>query len=195
MAIALTLLAIDLPIPPTGLTDAGVWHTIGGFLHHDYLTFVITFVVIALFWINHHRLFEHIHGINIGLIRINMVFLFAIVIMPYATRLLNQDGAGQAGTVLYAATVALVGLSLLGSAWQAHRTNLYDPGSGERRFSDTIWRLAVPTAAFLISIPIAFVSTPAAEWSWLVTSVLLTRVVRILRRRARRHTLGEPQTL
>jgi uncharacterized membrane protein len=192
MAIALTLLAISLPVPPGGLTDAGVWHAIGGFLRQGYLTFVITFVVIAAFWINHHRLFENIQRINLGLIRINMVFLFAIVIMPYATRLFSEKGTGQAGTVLYAAAVALVGLSLLGVAWQAHRTTLFGPMAGERESLDTVRALAIPTTAFLISIPLAFISTSVAEWSWLVISVLMIGVVRGLRRRSRRRALGEP---
>jgi hypothetical protein len=79
-------------------------------------------------------------------------------------------------------------LSLLGSAWQAHRTKLFAAGTRESQSGDVVRGLAIPTAAFLISIPIAFISTSVAEWSWLVTSVLMLQLVRILRRRSRRHT-------
>jgi uncharacterized membrane protein len=180
MAIALTLLAIDLPLPPAGLSDAQTWQHVGSLVHEGYLTFGISFIVIAVFWINHHRFFNQVRRIDPVLVRLNMVFLFAIVIVPYFTRLLGaQHTSTQVGTVLYAATVALVGASLAACVWHARRAELLHPEVTGWQATDAIRHLAIPAMAFLISIPIAFANPSVAEWSWLVLPFVAWRGFRI----------------
>src|SRR5262249_10189800 len=69
IAIAMTLLALELPVPK-GRTDAEVWRSFAEKLHGEYLTFIISFAVIGAFWVAHHQLFRKIHLVDLTLRRL-----------------------------------------------------------------------------------------------------------------------------
>ena len=186
-AIAMTLLALDLPVP-AGDTDAKLWRSFTGHLGHEYLNFLLSFVVIAAFWRAHHRFFAHVARIRFGLVGLNMLFLLTIVVVPFATRVLGETGrTGHArptrfGPVFYAATIAAVGLSLLLMAVLAHRHGMLRPGTPPAVTGELTRGTAVPVAAFLASIPLAFVNVDLAKYSWLFLSVLAVFTLRTVRR-------------
>ena len=60
VAIAITLLAIDLPVPEGGSLSL-FWTSV----RHDdghYLAFLLSFVAIAAAWFDHHDLFRYVRG-------------------------------------------------------------------------------------------------------------------------------------
>ena len=63
IAIAITLLALDLPVPLDGLTNGQFLHALG----HDwsgYLALLISFLVIANHWSTHRRVFRYVSRLN-----------------------------------------------------------------------------------------------------------------------------------
>ena len=85
-AIAMTLLAIDLPVPE-GSTVHEFWDSV----RHDdghYAAFMISFVVIAAAWSDHHDLFRYVERTDARLRLLNMGWLLSIVLNPFATKLL-----------------------------------------------------------------------------------------------------------
>src|SRR5690349_18803821 len=91
VAIAMTLLALELPVP-RGETDAEVWRSFVHLLHGEYLNFVISFAVIGVFWIAHNQYFRKIHAVDPALRWLNLAWLFLIVLVPFATKVNSQDG-------------------------------------------------------------------------------------------------------
>src|SRR5579862_2787250 len=90
VAIAITLLAIDLPVP-----EAGTFHDFWMSVKHDdghYAAFLISFVVIAAAWSDHHDLFRYVRGTDARLKVLNLWWLFSIVLNPFATKLLVVGG-------------------------------------------------------------------------------------------------------
>src|SRR5215831_20816639 len=85
MAIAITLLVVDLRVPDVVL-DPG--HELGADAHRI-LSFGISFVVIGLFWLGHHHLFRFITAMDRRLILLNLLFLGTIAFLPYPTALLS----------------------------------------------------------------------------------------------------------
>jgi hypothetical protein len=94
IAIALTLLALELPLPE-GATTGEVWRSFVQHLGREYLSFVISFVVIGAFWLQHHRFFGRIDRMSTPLTMMNLASLFAIVLVPFATRLLSASESGS----------------------------------------------------------------------------------------------------
>jgi uncharacterized membrane protein len=90
VAIALTLLAIDLPVPE-GDTVSAFWTSVK---HNDghYAAFLISFAVIASAWTNHHDLFRYVTGSDARTRFLNICWLFTIVLNPFATKLLVVSG-------------------------------------------------------------------------------------------------------
>ena len=94
VAIAITLLALDLPVP-TGLTMKSFLHSVGHNIDH-YVAFLISFVVIAAAWRRYHGVFRYIERVDAQVRNYNVLWLLMIILNPFATRLLTTP-AGQTG--------------------------------------------------------------------------------------------------
>ena len=88
-AIAITLLALQLEIPFGD--DVDVWRELGR-LWPEFLSLAISFAVIGVYWVAHHRLFSYIERYDGRLIWLNLLTLFFIVIMPFTTSLVGEHG-------------------------------------------------------------------------------------------------------
>lgn len=94
VAIAMTLLILPLMDSVADLDDASV-STADWFVDHRWqlTSFVLSFVLIAMFWLNHQRLFSGVEHVTTGLLWICMAWLLSIVWLPVATALSGRaDG-------------------------------------------------------------------------------------------------------
>lgn len=57
----------------------------------SFLIYVITFIIIAVHWVNHHQLFDVIKTINYRIIWANFNFLFWLSLLPFATGWLGKN--------------------------------------------------------------------------------------------------------
>jgi uncharacterized membrane protein len=118
-AIAVTLLVLDLGVPPSGLADLP-----RAILHEwpSYLGYATSFLTIGGLWLAHHSLFRRLRFANSTVVRINLVLLMAVAFLPYPTRLvaeaIRNDSAEPAAVIFYG--LSLLVISLLYSAlWTA----------------------------------------------------------------------------
>src|ERR1051325_2954560 len=109
IAIALTLLALDLPVPVGDTTDA----MLGSMAEHgkEYLAFAISFVVIAAHWRAHHEIFRHVRSVSSRLTSLTLTWLFRQVVVPFATRVITADGAFAPRFSFYAIVQVLASAS------------------------------------------------------------------------------------
>jgi len=92
-AIAMTLLVLALAVPDISgtLSNAAVQKSLYGLIPSLY-TLVISFILLALFWSNHHRAFHRIRQMNTVLLWINVVWLLFIVLVPFSASLTGKYG-------------------------------------------------------------------------------------------------------
>jgi uncharacterized membrane protein len=176
-AIAITLLVIGIRVPalPSNVANSELsrhlldeWPRV--------LSYAVSFAVIGLYWISHHRFFGHIRRFDHRLILLNLVFLGLIAFLPFPTAVLGRYGGHRSAVVLYAGSIALAGLAstaLWLYAWQAKLADV-----GPRRGRYLAARAAVPVVVFGCSIPIAFLSPAAAQLSWF-SFLVVRRIVGI----------------
>jgi len=175
-AIAITLLVVDIRVPDIVTNTAQELSAAKGRI----ISFAISFLVIGLFWMGHHRMFRYITALDRRLIFINLLFLGTIAFLPYPTALLFAGGTRQtAGPVFYAACVALAGLMELAVWLYATHAKGLVPASVSpalRRYE--LGQLLPTPVVFLLSIPVAFIAPGVAPFTW----ILLVPIARILPR-------------
>jgi len=89
-AVAMTLLVLDLKLPE-GVklsNDAEVWRQLVE-LNNHFSNYVLSFIVLGVFWIAHHSLFHFVRRVNRGLLWFNLLFLLFITLLPFSTNLLS----------------------------------------------------------------------------------------------------------
>jgi uncharacterized membrane protein len=186
VAIAITLLALDLH-PPGGSTDAEFWHNMRKDTN-SYLGFLISFAVIGSHWFNHHRIFDQVTRLGGRLARWNMLWLLTIVLTPYATRVIVDDGAFAARFTVYALVQAFASIFFILAIHEIDRLHLVREGTPRALFARGYRRSSVVAGAFLVSIPLASVIGRWAFVCW-ATIPLLWQALSLIIGRWRRYQI------
>ncbi|QLD11943.1 TMEM175 family protein [Microbacterium oleivorans] len=118
-------------------------------------SFIISFVLIAMFWSLHHRLFVWVQRISSGLLWITLAWMLTIVWMPVVTALTGQVADDPLQKILYIGTLVLASAVLLTTRIhlmrhpELHRASLTDLRTG---MSVDIAMIALFVAALAIAI-------------------------------------------
>ncbi len=98
--IVMTLLVIEIKVPH--LPENGgnlIWmiQTLG----HQVLTFITSFIVIGVIWINHHVLFHLLRRVNRTALVLNLLLLMSVAFIPFSTALLGDNPHHTTALVFY----------------------------------------------------------------------------------------------
>ena len=127
-AIAMTLLIIDVKLPPLAgeVSTRDVWRALAH-VTPTALAFLLSFAVIWITWVNHHALMKQVNGTSATFIYANGFLLLTVVAIPFPTSLLGEflltDHAAPA-VVLYDAVLAFTALGWVLVATAALRGRL-----------------------------------------------------------------------
>jgi len=166
-AIAMTLLVVDLAVPT--LNDAASVSELADKLNEDsakFISFFISFAVIGRYWVAHHTYFSALARMDRGLIALNLVYLAFIAFLPFPTALLGEYFSNPLSIAIYAVNVAIVSSMEVVLFSHAQNHDLL-----ERKLPRDVYRYGVlmslsPVFFFLLSIPVAFISTTLAACMW-----------------------------
>jgi uncharacterized membrane protein len=178
-AIAITILVLDIRVPD-GLSPRELPAEVLS-LAPNYLSYAISFLVLAVYWQAHHRVFRPIRSYDRTLLWLNFLFLMSISFLPFPTSPLGEYSEERLSVVIYAANASIASLLLVSISWYAtagHRLVVPDSVVDEAERKRRVQSLAVPVV-FLLSIGISFFSPMAAMYSWLllfVTDPIIRRV-------------------
>lgn len=167
MAIAMTLLVIDLRLPESmteAATDADLRQALEE-LGPQFLSVALSFAVIAVWWNGHHRLYRTLARSDGLIVILNFVFLAAIAFLPFPTALIGRFVDQPTAVALYAATNVVAGSALLAMRWHADRRGIFSAESPIERQRRLAMASLAPIA-FALTIPLAFVDATLAALSW-----------------------------
>ncbi len=193
VAIALTLLVLQLRVPPLSLADQNSASALASELAKDsdqLISYVISFYVIAHFWLIHHRVFTQLAGQKESLAWWNFAFLFTITIMPFTSDLLGQYASNPLAVDIFALNLLLASLATQATLTLGRRRGLMTPGSHAQAVRDSFLRTAGAAVVIGASIGLAWVNTDLAKYCWLLLAVV-PRVVTLWSQR-HEHRAGRP---
>ena len=164
-AIALTLLVLDIRVPEVGPDLAAQVRD----LLPKFQVYVISFLIIALFWITHHDLFRHIRGHDTTLLGLNAVFLMFVAFLPFPVSLLGGGGNHRFALIFYDACMIVTSLTLSAVWWYVTRDRrLISPAATPAYVREMFLQGRVVQSVFLVSIVVALIDPRVAEWLWLL---------------------------
>ncbi len=108
IAVAITLLALDLHVPDPSEPGALATHLASQWPH--YAAYVVSFITIGIIWINHHAMLRRLRAVDHSFLMLNLALLMTIVLLPFTTALMAEYLKASHGQNLAA---AIYGGSLL----------------------------------------------------------------------------------
>lgn len=113
-AIAMTLLVLG--ITPPGIQDSDAILVLPGILESlvpEVFLFIVSFLVLALFWLGHHRQFHFVRLVDPVLLWLNILILIAIVFVPFSTNVAGDYPDVFDAPLLFHVNMFIVGLLFL----------------------------------------------------------------------------------
>jgi uncharacterized membrane protein len=182
-AISMTLLAFQIQAPALAPRDV---HTLShrlAAMGDTYYVYVLSFSVIGLLWLIHHRLFRHIARADEALMGVNLAFLMVVAVLPFPSSLLGHYGNERVSVILYASVMCLAGCLLATMTLLVEHRHLLGATASAEGVRMGRWRALATAAVFAVSIPVAYVAPKHAPLIWLATAL-----TRLLPRKPRRRS-------
>jgi len=177
IAIAITIMVLELKVP-----HATTIHALRP-LVPVFLSYVLSFVYLGIYWNNHHHLIKRTHTVTGGILWANLHLLFWLSLFPFAT--------GWVGENDFATTpVAIYGVVLLcaGSAYYVLQTVIVrheGPDSAIARALGRDWKGKLSPILYAMAIGLAFVDRWIAVAIYMLVAVMWLVPDRRLERRFR----------
>jgi uncharacterized membrane protein len=145
------------------------------------VSYVVSFYVIAQFWLAHHRVFRLVRGHSETLAWWNFLFLFTITLFPFSSALLGKYPDNSFAVIEFSANLLLASLSTTLVIFLARQQQLLVP-EATPIVTTGIWtRGAAMAAVIALSIVVACFSASNAKYVW----ILLVVAPRLARRGSR----------
>jgi uncharacterized membrane protein len=165
VAILITILVLELR-PPAG-------HQLADILHEKsrLLAYLLSFVFVAIYWVNHHHLMQVVHRIDGRTLWTNIHLLFWLSLTPIATDWLGEAGVHEGPVAVYA--IVLLGCAFAYTFLTLALLAIHEPGSqlhqaiGSDRKGKASVVLYVVAFAFAFVVPwvsVALFVTVALIW-------------------------------
>jgi uncharacterized membrane protein len=117
-AFAMTLLVLDLRVPAVELvhSEHDLWHSLAA-LAPNLLTYLMSFMTLGIFWVGQQTQLNKTERSDRDLAWIHLVFLLAVTLIPFSTKLLAAFIVYRTALVVYWLNVLALGAALWWS-WQ-----------------------------------------------------------------------------
>lgn len=178
-AIALTLLALDLRVTAVAGDPSSPSSMLSALddLLPQLVAFGVGFALLANYWLAHHHFMSRVAAIDSRLIATNLVYLAFVALLPFPTAMIGEFESNPVSGVVFAANLAVI--SMLEAMMLAHaqRAGLLREQLTDRRYRAELLASLQPAVMFIVTIPLAFISTTLMLVSWLVVGPVAGRLV------------------
>jgi uncharacterized membrane protein len=176
LAIIITIMVLELKVPH-GIefaTLAPLWPV--------FVSYVLSFVYIGIYWNNHHHMLHTCHSVNGGILWANLHLLFWLSLVPFVTGWMGENHfaphtVAMYGVVLLAAAIAYYILQLLIIRAQGKDSILKKAVGGD-------WKGKASPFFYIAAIALAFVAPwvslvlyGATAAIWLIPDTRIERVL------------------
>lgn len=165
IAIIITIMVLELKVPHTSDFSALVQ------LAPVFLSYVLSFIYVAIYWNNHHHLFQIVEHVNGGVLWANIHLLFWLSILPFVTAWAGENHfeslpVAAYGFVLFMCAIAyyilIKALKCIHEDDSALATAIGNDFKG--KISMVVFIFGIPAAFFSVWFALATYIIVAAIW-------------------------------
>jgi uncharacterized membrane protein len=190
--VAITLLITTIDVPK--VTGPDLEHKLVNALKDldgSIISYFISFAVIGLMWMHHHKLFGRIKRIDPGVMWLNLLSLAFIVLMPFSTELMGDYNETSIAVAVYALNIAAAMAAYTLLWWHCASQDLLDETLSRDQMRLELAVRVGMIAGFAASAGLAYVHPHWAQYSWALISIAQMRLVAWLERTGRMPTDGD----
>jgi uncharacterized membrane protein len=150
LAIIVTIMVLELHAPEEQGLSA-LFH-----LWPTFFAYVVSYNYIAIYWVNHHRLFSHARTVTNNLLWSNIVLLFALSMIPFSTAYLGKHFGDPLASALYAVSLLVPGLAYRWLLLAIESSGAKDPAA-QIYYRATRRKGVAALVAYALAVPLGLV--------------------------------------
>ena len=162
IAVIITIMVLELHVPGKDISNG---EALGKVLPLIFV-YLLSFVQTGIYWVNHHYLVDDIQHVTHGILWSNLIFLFTLSLIPFATNWVGERGISPFAIALYAVCCALPAVSWFVLSSISCRISGTRLGGGPlKQFaSSSLYLGAIPVAYLSPYGAIAMIGAVAILW-------------------------------
>ena len=164
IAILITIMVLELHAP-----ESAEWAALRP-LTPVFLAYALSFLIVGIYWANHHHLLQLCERVNGGVLWANLHLLFWLSLIPFTTAWMGEHYTASAPTALYG--VVLLGA---GAAYSILQRALIGAQGSHSELANAVGRDLkgkFSVAGYVIGLPISFVYPSVAKAIYLATALV-----------------------
>jgi uncharacterized membrane protein len=150
IAIIITIMVLELKEPHgTDLADLKP-------LLPVFLSYVLSFIYVGIYWSNHHHLLHSTKHVTGGILWANLHLLFWLSLFPFTTAWVDENHLASTPTAVYGFVLLMAGI-----AYYILQCVIIRSQGSESLLAEAIgkdWKGKLSPLLYLIAIPLAFIS-------------------------------------
>ncbi|WP_426670652.1 TMEM175 family protein [Mucilaginibacter sp. McL0603] len=149
IAIIITIMVLEFKVPEHG-SNLETLIPLAPF----FLSYVVSFIYVGLYWNNHHHMFYIVDSISGGVLWANLFFLFWLSLMPFATEWMAYNHFAAGPVAVYGLVLMMCGLAytLLANILASHCGKNSELAQALGRD----WKGKASVVTYVIAIAVAF---------------------------------------
>jgi len=164
IAILITIMVLELRVP-----HGADWQTLRP-LTPVFLTYVLSFVFLGIYWNNHHHMLHTVQRIDGRILWANLHLLFWLSLVPFVTGWMGENHFAPVPTAVYGAVMLLSGVAY--TILQAAIVAAHGPESTLAAAVGSDMKGKVSLGLYALAIPLAFVNQWISDGIYVAVALL-----------------------
>ena len=164
VAIIITIMVLELKVPHEASLSALAP------VMPVFLSYVLSFLYISIYWNNHHHFFHLVHRVDGTLLWANMHLLFWLSLVPFATGWMGENDFAPVPTAAYGVTLLMPAL-----AWQVMQWTIIRGQGSDSALARAVGRDLkgkISPGLYLVGIALSFVDARIAGGLYLLVALM-----------------------
>jgi uncharacterized membrane protein len=180
IAIIITIMVLELKLPDL-TKDNPTMQTINHLRHllPYFITYAFSFMMIGIFWTNHHHMFHLLEHADVHLVWQNFIFLFLLSLIPFATAIVGANPDTTLSPVIYGGVMLLTNSFFLIMRHYSLSKRLLHKDA-DKILTDKIVEVShkgrakaiLGTLVYLIAIPLAYVNVYVSYMCFIIPPII-----------------------
>jgi len=162
IAVIITIMVLELKVPSHEISNAAALREDAPLL----LVYLLSFIQTGIYWVNHHYLIDDVEQVSHGILWSNLVLLFTLSLIPWATEWVAVRGITSFSVALYCIVCQLPALAwMVLSTLICRRSGKPLAGSTPQQIvSAALYMGAVPAAYYSPYLSLGMISIVSIRW-------------------------------
>lgn len=155
LAIVITIMVLEMKVPH-GAELSNLRPLLPVFL-----SYILSFAYVGIYWNNHHHLLQSVHRVNGGILWANLHLLFWLSLIPFVTGWMGENNFAPAPTALYGVVLLMAALAY----WLLAQTIIASEGCDSllARAVGNDLKGKLSLAGYALAVPLAFLNAWLAQ--------------------------------